>query len=142
MFLKIKDIFVSYYFNVKNQLLGIFFYLLYLLAMVKPIIPIMEYYANYDYIAMELCENRDKPYLECNGKCYLEKQIKENTPSNHDHNSPIPSIDLKDYPISPLGVFTYNFSSDKPFLTKVSNSSKFFYNQYYSKLLKPPKSIS
>mgnify|MGYP000976592457 CR=1 FL=1 len=49
----------------KNQVLGIFFYLLYLLAMVRPLVPIIEYHANYDYIATVLCENKDKPYLEC-----------------------------------------------------------------------------
>src|ERR1700759_1209633 len=32
---------------------------------------------NRNYIASKLCENRDKPWLHCNGKCYLRKKIKQ-----------------------------------------------------------------
>lgn len=38
--------------------------------------PVFEYLANYKYISEELCENKDKPELECNGKCYLIKQTR------------------------------------------------------------------
>jgi hypothetical protein len=31
---------------------------------------------NQKYIASSLCENRDKPWMHCNGKCYLMKKIK------------------------------------------------------------------
>ncbi|GAB4011924.1 hypothetical protein GCM10028808_26780 [Spirosoma migulaei] len=37
---------------------------------------IAYYHANKDYIARVLCENRDKPQLHCDGKCYLAKQLK------------------------------------------------------------------
>lgn len=32
---------------------------------------------NRKYIAAELCENRNKPELHCNGKCYLMKKLKQ-----------------------------------------------------------------
>lgn len=32
---------------------------------------------NRNYIASKLCENRNKPWLHCNGKCYLLKKIKQ-----------------------------------------------------------------
>ena len=32
---------------------------------------------NQNYIASKLCENRDKPRLHCNGRCYLMKKIKQ-----------------------------------------------------------------
>ncbi|GLB49869.1 hypothetical protein Y10_22370 [Neptunitalea sp. Y10] len=41
----------------------------------KPIIPVMEYIVFYDYIKNELCENKDKPEMHCDGKCYLAKQL-------------------------------------------------------------------
>jgi hypothetical protein len=31
---------------------------------------------NRNYIATKLCENRDKPWLHCNGHCYFMKKIK------------------------------------------------------------------
>lgn len=36
-----------------------------------------EFEANQKYIAAALCENRDKPQMHCNGKCYLMKKLKE-----------------------------------------------------------------
>ena len=33
--------------------------------------------ANQNYIAKALCENRDKPQLHCEGKCYLMKKLKQ-----------------------------------------------------------------
>ena len=32
---------------------------------------------NRNYIAAKLCENRNKPWLHCNGKCYFMKKIKQ-----------------------------------------------------------------
>lgn len=35
------------------------------------------YKANTDIIAKTLCENKAKPKMHCNGKCYLAKQLKK-----------------------------------------------------------------
>lgn len=35
------------------------------------------YEMNQKYIASTLCENRAKPWLHCNGKCFLMKKIKQ-----------------------------------------------------------------
>ncbi len=32
---------------------------------------------NHKYIAENLCINRDKPWLHCNGKCYFMRKIKQ-----------------------------------------------------------------
>lgn len=32
---------------------------------------------NRDYIASNLCENRDKAWMNCEGKCYLSKKLKQ-----------------------------------------------------------------
>ena len=47
-----------------------------LLPIVSPWGTIAYYQANRDYIARVLCENRDKPDLHCDGKCYLAKKLK------------------------------------------------------------------
>ncbi|MFP7656924.1 MULTISPECIES: hypothetical protein [Chryseobacterium] len=46
-----------------------------LYMVVRPLIPIMEYAVNYDYIVEVLCVNKNKPELNCNGKCYLSKEL-------------------------------------------------------------------
>jgi len=44
---------------------------------------------NKSYIIAKLCENRNKPWLHCNGKCYLMKKIKqaEDKQSKTEHES-------------------------------------------------------
>lgn len=67
----------------------------------QPIMPLIEYNVNKDYIVNVLCENRNKPELACGGKCYLNKKIEKSSHSNsHDHS--IPQIDLSKYPVSLL----------------------------------------
>ena len=41
----------------------------------KPILPVVDYVVNYEYISKVLCENKDKPKLQCNGKCHLMKGL-------------------------------------------------------------------
>ena len=36
-----------------------------------------EFKSNQAYIAENLCENRDRPELNCKGKCYLMKKLKD-----------------------------------------------------------------
>jgi len=46
-------------------------------VLLKPLFPFIEYAINKDYIVKNLCENRKKPKLNCNGKCHLMKQLKK-----------------------------------------------------------------
>ena len=48
---------------------------------------IANYEVNKEYISKNLCENKAKPKMHCNGKCHLKKQLqkedkKENSASN------------------------------------------------------------
>ncbi len=53
--------------------------------LVKPLWPVVEYVVNYDYIVNVLCDNKDKPQLNCEGKCYLAKQLAKEQRQNGDH---------------------------------------------------------
>jgi len=43
--------------------------------LVKPVLPVLDYIVNYDYIVNELCVNKAKPQMHCNGKCHLMKEL-------------------------------------------------------------------
>ncbi|MEI6677649.1 MAG: hypothetical protein WCL21_03515 [Mariniphaga sp.] len=60
------------------QLAVLVFYL------IRPVMPFVEYAVNKDYIAKKLCINRDQPHSCCEGKCYLEKQLKKSVDNNND----------------------------------------------------------
>lgn len=38
---------------------------------------VIHFYANQDQIEAEHCENKDKPELQCHGKCHLQKQMEK-----------------------------------------------------------------
>jgi hypothetical protein len=46
-----------------------------IIILARPAIPFLDYIVNYDYIVKELCENKEKPVLKCNGKCHLMKEL-------------------------------------------------------------------
>jgi hypothetical protein len=47
-----------------------------------------DFYLNRSYIAKNLCVNKDKPVMHCNGKCYLSKKLKEQ--EKQDQQAPAP----------------------------------------------------
>lgn len=46
-----------------------------LTVILRPALPVVDYIINYDYISEVLCVNKDRPELECNGKCYLMQSL-------------------------------------------------------------------
>lgn len=56
--------------------------------MFRPLFPVLNYVVNYEYITKELCENKEKPEIECNGKCHLKAELakasEENIPASQE----------------------------------------------------------
>lgn len=50
-------------------------FLLALFMLLKPVLPVVDYVVNYEYISTVLCENKAKPKMKCNGKCHLMKEL-------------------------------------------------------------------
>jgi len=63
----------------------------YLLALCKPFCPLVEYTLNKAYIAQTLCENKDKPELQCEGKCHLAKELTKANDAGEKESKPVSS---------------------------------------------------
>ena len=50
-------------------------FIIVLIMLIKPILPVLEYVLNYEYVSKVLCINKDKPKMHCNGKCHLMKEL-------------------------------------------------------------------
>lgn len=86
----------------------------------KPIVPVLDYIINYDYIANVLCENKAKPQLQCNGKCHLMKELAKES----ENEKPL-SNDKKDNSKHEIEVLFYqdiNLLVDTKFTSSTSNS--------------------
>jgi len=62
-----------------------------LLQTFSQVVIVGSYYANKDFIAKNLCENKDKPQMHCDGKCCLKKKLakegKEQAPTSRNQKS-------------------------------------------------------
>lgn len=53
----------------------------------KPLLTMMDYVVNYDYISKVVCMNKTKPELHCNGKCYLTKELSKTSQDDSSNSS-------------------------------------------------------
>jgi len=103
--------------------------------------PVIDYLVNYDYIAEQLCENRNKPILACNGKCYVAKEIEKVLPKLPiDNKLRIPAIDFDKYPVTTLYSFKYaeinfNILTNQKFSISINEKAE----NHIEYIFRPPK---
>jgi len=106
--------------------------------MLRPLIPLVDYLINQDYISEFLCINKDETEMQCNGKCQLAKKIEE---QNEEKQKNIPRIQLEDYPIGFVKITQLKLK----IITSLMNAT-FLYKEEYSyqsisKVFRPPITI-
>ena len=112
--------------------------------MFRPIVPVIDYIINYDYIAEQLCENRNKPILACNGKCYVAKEIEKTLPATPiDNKSRIFTIDFEKYPVTTLFrgkyvVLNFNHLQKSKFIYSKNEEVK----NHIEFVFRPPKNLA
>ena len=88
---------------------------------VRPLIPLVEYAVNYDYITKVLCINKSRPEIHCNGKCYLSKQLAK---TNDSESSPLQKSKNSGQKILDIYIL--------PAITEISITEKFpFFNFHF-----------
>lgn len=63
-------------------------------AQMKPLLPHIGYYLNYDYITSELCIERKVADSNCHGNCFLEEKIQEQA-SSTEERTPSTALDTE-----------------------------------------------
>lgn len=85
------------------------FLTLYVSVLLRPAIPFIAYNLQYEYIVEVLCINRASPELNCNGSCYLTKDIQKTQLADSEEGQITLSIlDLGNFPLA--------FQDTKPYL--------------------------
>ena len=92
----------------------------------KPILPVIDYIVNYEYISTVLCENKDKPELNCCGKCHLKKELANASEGEKPINS-----EKKDNSKQEVEVLFFSEQKNISFLNKF-DSNKSNINSNYS----------
>ncbi len=60
-----------------GKLKAYFFLVIVTVFTFSQVLVVASFLSNRTFIAKNLCENIDRPELECNGKCFLMKKLKE-----------------------------------------------------------------
>lgn len=60
-----------------KAVVNILLFLLIVMHTTKSIVTFVSFKWNQEYIAETYCENKQRPKLACDGKCYLKKQIEQ-----------------------------------------------------------------
>ena len=103
--------------------------------------PVFNYIANYEYISQELCENKDNPELECNGKCYLYKQTRAVQEEQEEKEAVISEILNLQYTTSEA--FSYELTGIVDVdLIKIFPYTEKEYSVFSELTTPPPKSVS
>ncbi|NLR56683.1 hypothetical protein HGH93_01125 [Chitinophaga polysaccharea] len=48
---------------------------------------VVQFQVNQAFIAKELCENRNKPQMHCNGRCHLKKELDRDAQQEKNNNT-------------------------------------------------------
>ncbi len=118
-------------------------FILALLMLLKPILPVVEYVVNYEYISKVLCVNKDKPMLHCNGKCQLMKELAKAS----ENEKPISDKKIAAQEFEVLFFENIKSFEVKPHFYFIRTQIKDNYYNFYSHLnscfvFHPPTSIS
>lgn len=98
---------------------------------------VIEYNLNRDYVAKNLCVNKAKPKLHCNGKCQMMKKLaeeeKQNSSNNTNNNTKIKVQELlfsneMNKPVLPnISFITLSYNEEQPLLKHNAPVSSIFH---------------
>jgi len=97
---------------------------------------VVEYHINKDFVAKNLCVNKAKLKMHCNGKCQMMKRLAEEEKQNSSKNSNTTKIKIQELvfsnemskPILPLLTYvTLSYNQEPPLSKYASPSSSIFH---------------
>jgi len=90
----------------------------YIFGILTPVLPYFEFQVNWDYIAKNLCVDKNNPVSTCAGKCYLNKRLEESSGEEKDASNTPREMQVKE--TSPQHITDFLNSSDIFFTDEAS----------------------
>lgn len=94
-----------------------------------------DFYINRSYIAKNLCVNKDKPMMHCNGKCYLTKKLNQQEQGDQSPASRTDKFDVQPFFV-PEGFLIANTFTD--FHPKYLIKDEIIVNTFHRSIFHPP----
>jgi hypothetical protein len=108
------------------------------ILVLHPVLPFIEYYTFREYIAENLCINRNNPKSCCEGKCYLEKRVKENNTDDtqEKHNPALNHLKRIEYNLPAKNNLSFHISElliEFVYIAPLDNAT------FYKTIFQPPR---
>src|SRR5690606_1378345 len=102
----------------------------------------VNYIVDYNYIVTVLCENKDKPEMQCNGKCHLTKELAKEAGAEDKNplNNKTTKTEIPQYSISE-NISEYTFASETEIISfrNIGYKPNLNSSLFTSKILHPPQ---
>ena len=112
-------------------------FLLLVLAL-RTAMPILDYAVNYKYISTQLCENRARPELRCNGKCYIKKEILKSSENQNAKESKVQIKSIDVFVVNEISEFKADFSVEKNVENNFQNCFNLRVKPFDESIFHPP----
>ena len=123
------------------KLAAILSFVLSVMIVTQPVLPFLEYYTFKAYIIKNLCINRDKSRACCEGKCYLEKQLKEANADNNSQKEKAPANSkIKNVEFNLPLVCTLVYFVRETMNTELPYTDMLYFFEYSRVFFRPPES--
>ncbi len=94
------------------------------------------YYVDKSDFIERLCENKDKPEMQCEGKCHLKKVAESNT---NDDKEPFKAMNFKEITLFIVGQNSFKFINNASKSTLINNYSNLYCNAISKSFDHPPQ---
>jgi len=111
--------------------------LLLLVMSIRSVLPLIDYAVNYDYISTQLCENKAKPELLCNGKCFVKKELTKSSENQNCKENKVQILKADVFLAQDFLSFSVNYVQEKTENVFHENCN-FHHQQFFRKFFHPP----
>lgn len=111
--------------------------LLLLVMSIRSVLPLIDYAVNYDYISTQLCENKSKPELLCNGKCFVKKEIAKSSDNQNCKEDKVKLLTVDAFVANDFLRFSVDCVQEKTENIFLENC-KFYQQHYFQEFFHPP----
>ena len=103
---------------------------------IRPVLPLINYAVNYEYIVKNLCENRNVPQSTCKGKCYVGKELAKTEKQTNPQTIKISGLDV----FLHHEILSFSNKNETELFVKTLNSRylNFHTSEYFSRIFHPP----
>ncbi len=109
------------------RILSVALGIIFVFFQIRPVFPYLDYQFNKDSIISELCENKNKPELNCEGKCHLNSEIKKQQKEEEQQNIP-----AKEQKLQIASLDFINPDTEPNYFTSSETELFFGYKETYS----------